>query len=220
MIALFRRELALVLRSGGGFGLTLGFYLVFVTVLPLALGPDRALLAEAAPGILWSGALLAALLSLDRLFQPDFEDGSLELLALSPLPLPLVAAVKAAAHWVTTGLPLVAAAPFLAVMLNYPLPAVPALLSGLMAGTLALSFLGAAGAALVLGLRHGGLLLPLIVLPLALPVLIFGSRAAQLAAEGQDQGSATALLLAVTLLTAALTPAAAARALRAHLTGT
>jgi heme exporter protein B len=175
------------------------------------------MLARIAPGILWVGALLACLLSLDRIFQLDHEDGTLDLLATSPLPLEGVVAVKGLAHWLTTGLPLTLAAPALGMLLHLPAPAYPALVLGLAAGTPALSFLGAFGAALTVGLKRGGLLLSLLVLPLYIPTLIFGAEAARRAAGGLSASTPLMLLAAITLLTIALIPFAAAAALRMNL---
>jgi heme exporter protein B len=215
--ALLRRELALAVRSGGGAGLGLAFFLIVVLLVPLGIGPDPGRLAGVAAGTLWIAALLACLLSLDRLFQADFEDGSLDTLALAPLPLELTCAVKALAHWLTTGLPLVAAAPLLALTLNLPAPAYPWLALSLAAGTPALSLLGAVGAAVTVGIRRGGLLLSILVLPLYLPTLIFGARATAAAAEGADPWPAFLLLAGLTLFILALAPFAAAAAMRANL---
>ena len=211
------RELRLALRSGGGAGLGLAFFLITVLLVPFGIGPDPARLAPVAPGTLWIGALLACLLSLDRLFQADAEDGTLDILALSPLPLEMLVALKAAAHWVTTGLPLVLIASPLALTLSLPVPAYPWLVASLAIGTPALSFLGAIGAALTVGIRRGGLLLSLLVLPLYIPTLIFGARVVIDAAEGRDPWPATLLLAGVTLFVLALAPFAAAQALRIQL---
>jgi heme exporter protein B len=215
--ALLARELALAVRSGGGAGLGLAFFLIVVLLVPLGIGPDPGRLAGVAAGTLWIAALLACLLSLDRLFQADFEDGSLDTLALAPLPLELTCAVKALAHWLTTGLPLVAAAPLLALTLNLPAPAYPWLALSLAAGTPALSLLGAVGAAVTVGIRRGGLLLSLLVLPLYLPTLIFGARATAAAAEAADPWPAFLLLSGLSLFVLALAPFAAAAALRVNL---
>ncbi|GIX13577.1 MAG: hypothetical protein KatS3mg118_1536 [Paracoccaceae bacterium] len=168
-LALLLRDLRLALRAGGGAGLGLAFFLTCVLLMPLGIGPDLAMLSRIAPGLLWVAALLAALLSLDRLFQADLEDGTLEVLAVSALPLEAVAAVKALAHWLTTGLPLVLAAPVLGLTLGLPAQAQPWLVASLAAGTPALSFIGAVGAGLTVGVRRGGLLLSVMVLPLYLP---------------------------------------------------
>lgn len=215
--AILERELRLALRSGGGAGLGLAFFLVVVLLAPFGVGPDPGALAGIAPGILWIAALLACLLSLDRLFQADAEDGSLDALALAPLPLEAIAALKALAHWLTTGLPLTAAAPLLAVTLQAPGPAYPWLVAALAAGTPALSFLGAIGAAVTVGLRRGGLLLSVLVLPLYLPTMIFGARAVAEAAAGRDPWPAFLLLGGVTLGVLAGAPFAAAAALRVNL---
>jgi heme exporter protein B len=216
-IALLAREIRLALRSGGGAGLGLAFFLVVVLLVPLGIGPERDQLSGVAPGTLWIAALLACLLSLDRLFQADAEDGALDILALAPLPLEAVAAVKAFAHWVTTGLPLVAVAPLLAVTLGLPPPAYPWLVASLLAGTPGLSFLGAIGAAVTVGIRRGGLLLSILVLPLYLPTLIFGARAVAAAAEGSDPLPAFLLLAGITLFVLAAAPFAAAAAIRINL---
>ena len=216
-LALLRRDVALSLRIGGGGAMGVGFFLLVVTLLPLGIGRDAETLAKIAGGLLWAAALLACLLSLDRLFQADFEDGALDHLLLAPQPLEALVAVKALAHWLTTGLPLVAAAPVLAITLNLPGAAYPALLLSLLAGTPGLSLIGAVGAALTVGVRRGGLLLSLLVLPLYIPSLVFGARAVDRAAVGLDWTTPLMLTGAVTLLAAALGPVAAAAALRVAL---
>ena len=217
MKSLLIRELRLALRSGGGAGLGLAFFLIVVVLVPLGVGPNPETLGVIAPGILWIGALLASLLSLDRLFQTDSEDGTLDILALSPMPMEQLVAIKAVAHWMTTGLPLVIMAPILGITLNLPEPAFFWLIASLFVGTPALSFIGAAGAALTVGVKRGGLLLSLLVLPLYIPTLIFGAKATSLAAEGMDPVPAFMLLAGLSLFTLALTPFAAAKALRTHL---
>ena len=217
MIALLIRDLRLALRAGGGFGLGLGFFLILVVLVPLGVGPDPATLATIAPGILWVGALLACLLSLDRLFALDFEDGSLDLLATSPIPLEGVVAIKALAHWLTTGLPLALAAPALAILLNLPGPAYGWLLVSLALGTPALSMIGAFGAALTVGLKRGGLLLSLLVLPMYVPTLVFGAQTVARAAQGLDATTPFALMAGITAGSVALLPFAAAFALRINL---
>ncbi len=216
-LALLARELRLSLRSGGGAGLGLAFFLIVVLLVPFGVGPVPSLLAQIAPGTLWVAALLATLLSLDRLFQADFEDGTLDILTLSPMPLEGLVAIKAFAHWLTTGLPLIVAAPVLALTLNLPDPAFLWLVTSLAAGTPALNFLGAIGASLTVGIRRGGLLLSLLVLPLYIPTLIFGASAVSAAADGADPMPAFLLLVGITLFTLALTPFAAAAALRMHM---
>lgn len=217
MRALLIRDLRLAFRAGGGFGLALAFFLIVTLLVAFGIGPDEEVLGVIARGILWVGALLACLLSLDRIFATDFEDGSLDLLATAPLPLEGVVAVKALAHWITTGLPLTLAAPALGVFLNLPGPAYPWLALSLLIGTPALSIIGAFGAALTVGLKRGGLLLSLLVLPLYVPTLIFGSDAVRRAAEGMEVGPPVLFLAAITLGALALLPFAAAGALRVNL---
>ncbi|MEM9249845.1 MAG: heme exporter protein CcmB [Pseudomonadota bacterium] len=217
MMALLRRDLALAVRAGGGFGLALAFFLIVVTLVPFAVGPASSLLATIAPGVLWLGALLACLLSLDRLLALDFEDGSLDLLATAPLPLEAVAALKALAHWLTTGLPLTLAAPIFGVVLNLPASGYGWLTLSIAIGTPALSVIGAFGAALTVGLKRGGLLLSLIVLPLYIPTLIFGAEVARRGATGLETSTPLAALAAITLACTALMPFAAAAAIRINL---
>jgi heme exporter protein B len=196
---------------------TLGAVLFFVlagALFPLALGPAPEMLARLAPGVVWVCALLAALLPLDRLFGADLEDGALDQLLLSGLPAPLIALGKAAAHWLTTGVPLLIAAAPLALMLRMDPDSLPVLLAGLALGTLALSLLGTMGAAIVLGARRGGVLLPLLVLPLATPVLIFGAAAADAAGTGLSARPHLLLLSAVLAAALPLCPLAAGAALR------
>lgn len=214
MNALLTRELALALRAGGGAAQGLVFFLIVILLVPFGVGPEPGALATVAPGTLWIAALLSCLVTLDRLFQTDFEDGSLDALALSPLPLETVSAIKALAHWLTTGLPLTVIAPLLALTLQLPAPAYPWLVAALAVGTPALSFLGALGAALTLGLRRGGLLTGVLTLPLYIPTLIFGARTVVAAAEGQDPVPALALTAAVSLAVLATAPFASARILR------
>lgn len=217
MIALLRRDLRLAVRAGGGFGLGVAFFLILCALVPFGVGPDTAALRPVAAGILWLGALLACLLSLDRIFALDHEDGSLDLLATSPLPLEGAVAVKALAHWITTGLPLVAAAPLFGILLHLPGAAIPALLASLLLGTPALSMLGAFGAAVTVGLRRGGLLLSLLVLPLYIPTLIFGTEMIRRGQEAGDTGTPLLFLAGITAGVLAVIPFAAAAALRVNL---
>ncbi|MCG6903394.1 MAG: heme exporter protein CcmB [Rhodobacter sp.] len=217
MIRLLQRDLRLAIRAGGGFGLGLAFFLIIAVLVPFGVGPDSATLRLIAPGILWVGALLACLLSLDRIFQLDFEDGSLDLLATAPIPLEGVVVAKAAAHWITTGLPLTLAAPVLGVMLNLSPAGYVWLVSSLALGTPALSMIGAFGAALTVGLKRGGLLLSLLVLPLYVPTLIFGAECVRRGAGGLATATPLLLLSGITLATLALLPFAAAAALRINL---
>jgi len=217
MIALLRRDLAVAIRAGGGFGLGLAFFLILAVLVPLGVGPEPAVLARIAPGVLWVGALLACLLSLDRIFATDHEDGSLDLIATSPIPLEAVVAIKALAHWITTGLPLTLAAPVLGVLLNLPGEGYLWLVVSLALGTPALSVIGAFGAALTVGLRRGGLLMSLLVLPLYIPTLVFGAEAVSRGAAGLSPATPLLLLAAITAGSLAALPFAAALALRVNL---
>ncbi len=217
MRALFIRDLKLAMRAGGGFGLALAFFLIVVVLVPFGVGPEAEILQRIAPGVLWVAALLAALLSLDRIFALDMEDGALALIATSPLPLEGVALAKAAAHWVTTGLPLTFAAPLLGVLLHMDGSAYGWLLASLALGTPALSIIGTFGAALTVGLKRGGLLLSLIVLPLYVPTLIFGAEAVRRGADGLAPGVPMLMLGGIVLGSVAILPFAAAAALRVNL---
>lgn len=217
MIAILLRDMRLAMRAGGGFGLGLAFFLIVVVLVPFGVGPESELLGKIAPGILWVGALLACLLSLDRIFALDFEDGSLDLLATAPVPLEGVVAMKAFAHWLTTGLPLTIAAPFLAVLLNMPDQGFVWLVVTLGLGTPALSFIGTFGAALTVGLKRGGLLLSLLVLPLYVPTLIFGAEALRRGALGLDNTTPLLMLAGITAGVVALLPFVAAATIRINL---
>jgi len=217
-LALIARDLRLALREGGAISTALGFYLVVVSILPLGLGPDLKLLSRIAPGVLWIALLLSALLSVDRIFHNDHEDGTMELLSTGPLSLELIAVAKALAHWISTGIPLVLAAPALALLLNLPGEAYGLLLLTMITGSPAISFLGALGAALTLGLRRGGPLLPLLILPLYVPILIFGVSTINAAITGPAPFLPSYLILcALTLATLVLAPLAAGAALRLSL---
>jgi heme exporter protein B len=213
--AVFVRDMRLAVRVGGGALIGVLFFLLVVTLIPFAVGPDLKLLARIGPAILWLGALLANLLALDRLIAMDQEDGSLDLILMARAPLELVIAAKAAAHWLTTGLPLVLAAPILGLLLNLDLTATGAVALTLLAGTPALTFIGLIGAALTVALRRGGLLLAVLVLPLTVPVLIFGVAAANAAITGPlPFGTPFSILCALTLASVVVGPFAAAVALR------
>lgn len=217
MRALLLRDLRLSMRTGGGFGLGLAFFFLLAVLVPLGVGPESGTLARIAPGILWVGALLACLLSLDRIFALDHEDGSLDLLATAPIPLESVVAVKALAHWLVTGLPLTLIAPVMALLLNLPAAGYSWLLISLALGTPALSVIGAFGAALTVGLRRGGLLLSLLVLPLYVPTLIFGAEVVRRGTDSLALATPLALLAGISLGAVALLPFAAAAALRVNL---
>lgn len=216
-LELLRHDLMLALREGGAVGTALGFYLVVVAMMPLGLGPDLALLSRIAPGVLWVALLLAALLSLGRLFAADDEDGSLEVLATGPLPLALVATAKSLAHWLSTAVPLSLTAPLLGLLLNMEAAAYPMVLATLLCGTPAVSFIGATCSALTLRSRRGGLLLALLALPLYCPTLIFGI----LAVNGQTAPSGSSppllILLAISLASMVVAPLATAVVLRFRL---
>ncbi|WP_298971366.1 heme exporter protein CcmB [uncultured Roseobacter sp.] len=217
MRALLTRDLMLAFRAGGGFGLGLAFFLIVTVLVPFGVGPNSELLSRIAPGILWLGALLACLLSLDRLLALDWEDGTLDLLATSPLPLEAALSIKALAHWITTGLPLVLAAPVLGILLNLPTPGYTWLVLSLLLGTPALSVIGTFGAALTVGVKRGGLLMSLLVLPLYVPTLIFGAEAARRGATGMDTTTSLLMLAGITAGVIAIMPFASAAALRVNL---
>jgi heme exporter protein B len=213
--ALLVRDMRLSVRVGGGALIGVLFFLIVVTLVPFAIGPDLALLARIGPAILWLGALLASLLALDRLIAADYEDGSLDLILTAHTPLELTVAIKALAHWLTTGLPLVVAAPLLGLLLNLPPQSMGAVALTLAAGTPALTFIGLIGAALTVALRRGGLLLAVLILPLTIPVLIFGVAASNAAVAGPVPfGTPFTILCALTLMSVVIGPFAAAAALR------
>jgi heme exporter protein B len=213
-LELFRRELLLAVRQGGEIGLSLGFFVLAVVLFPLGVGPEAEILRRIGAGTIWVAALLAAVLSLDRLFATDYQDGGLDLLALSAMPLEGVVLAKCAAHWVTTGLPLTILSPFLALLMNLDSAAIPVLALGLLIGTPTLSLVGAIIAALTLGARRPGVLMSLLVLPLYLPVLIFGTGAVEAEIAGAGARSYLLLLGALSLAAVPLAPLAAAAGLR------
>ncbi|OED42341.1 heme exporter protein CcmB [Chromatiales bacterium (ex Bugula neritina AB1)] len=212
--ALLKRDLLLALRRRADWLNPLVFFVIVVTLFPLGVGPDNDLLREIAPGVLWVAALLATLLALDGLFRSDYDDGSLEQLLLSPQPLSVLVLAKVLAHWLITGLPLLLLSPLLAVVMQLQVTAIPVLLVSLLIGTLTLSLVGGIGAALTVGLQRGGVLLALLVLPLFIPVLIFGSSSVIAAASGFAVDAQISLLGALLLLALALAPIAIAAALR------
>ena len=213
-IALAARDLRLALRLGGGTSVGLGFFVLAVVLIPLGVGREPETLSSIAGGVVWIAALLAALLSLDRLFQADHEDGTLDQLMLAPMPLEQVVLAKTAAHWLTTGLPMTMVAPVLGLMLQLPVEALPAMAAAMAVGTPALSLIGAVGAAITVGVRRGGLLLSILVLPLYVPTLVFGARVVENATVALAVGPTLLLLGGLTLFSAAITPFAAAIALR------
>ena len=213
------RDVKLAARSGGSAALALSFFALVATLVPLGVGADLRLLARVAGGVLWVGAVLAALLSLDRLFQGDYDDGSLDLIALSPLPLELTALAKIAAHWLSTGLPLTLLSPLLALMFNLPLQPTLVLFVSLLIGTPAVSAIGAIGASLTLSLKRGGLILPLLILPLLSPAVIFGAGAVSATMDGLGGSGGLELLAAFAVASVLLSPFAAAACVRLNLGG-
>jgi len=212
--ALIARDLRLALRRSGDTLQPLGFFLVVTTLFPLALDPQLALLRDIAPAALWVGALLSSLLALDLLFREDAQDGTLEQLALCGLPFQGLLLAKTAVHWLLTGLPLVLIAPLAAIALGAPYAAMPGILVALLLGTMALSLIGAVGAGLTMSVKRNGSLLALLVLPLAVPVLIFGARATALAIAGEPLAAPLYLLAAIAVLALTLAPLALAAAVR------
>ena len=215
----FKRDLVLAFRRKSELVNPLIFFLIVVTLFPIGVSPEPQFLAELAPGLLWVAALLSTLLSMESLFKADFDDGSLEQLLLSPQPLFMVVLAKVSAHWLMSGLALTLVAPILAVMLFLPAEGMPGLMLSLLLGTPTLSLIGAIGAALTVGLRRGGVLISLLVLPLYIPVLIFGSSAVQAAITGLPLGGYFALLGALLALALALAPLATGAALRISVSG-
>lgn len=215
LAALVRRELRIALRVGGGALIGVLFFLTVVVLMPFAIGPDLNLLKRIGPAILWLGAMLASLLTLDRLFTADHDDGSLDIIAMSRVPLEITCATKALAHWLASGVPLVLATPVLGLMLNLEPAATAAVALTLLIGTPALTFTGMIGAALAVTLRRGGLLLSVLVLPLSIPILIFGVAASNAAIVGPTPfGTPLTLLCALTLASLVIGPVAAAASLR------
>lgn len=212
------RDVVLAWKDGSAIGVALGFYLVVVALLPLGLGPDLNLLARIAPGVLWIALLLAALLSLGRLYESDLEDGSLDLLAIGPVPLEAVAVAKSLAHWLTTAVPLTLLAPVLGLLMNLPPDAYALLIASMLVGTPAISFIGGIGAALTLRARSGGVLLAFLMLPLFVPTLIFGIAAGGATVAGGEAAWPAFLILgAMSLAAVVLAPLATAAALRFQL---
>jgi heme exporter protein B len=212
--SLLKRDLQLAFRQGSGLSLTVTFFVIVVTLFPLAIGPDLGLLRSIGAGILWVGALLSCLLTLDRLFQADFEDGSLDLLMTGSITIEALVLAKAIAHWISSVMPIIIISPLLALSLDMPVNGIFYLLLALLIGTPALSLIGTIGAALTVGMRRSGALLSLLILPLYIPVLIFGVSAVEAAIGGYDILSSLSLLGAVALGALVFSPLAAAAALR------
>ena len=211
---LFERDLRLALRRWEHVADPLVFFLMVTTLFPLALSPELSRLRDVAPGVLWVAALLSSLLAADTLLKSDAQDGTLEQYLLSGQPLTLLLLAKTAAHWILTGLPLVLVSPLVAVALGAPAESLDTIMLGLTIGTLTLSLLGAIGAALTIGLRRGSLLLSLLVMPLAMPLLIFGARSSELAIGGHDAAGPLYLLASLLVLAVTLAPLTAAAAVR------
>ncbi len=212
-----RRDLAVAMQSKGELAQALAFMAIVVSLFPLAVGPEAQLLKRIAPGVVWVAALLAGLLTLPRMFASDYQDGTLEQVLLSPYPLPVLCAGKALAHWLTTGLPLTMLAPLLGLQYGLGADELGVLVVSLMLGTPVLSMLGAIGGALTLGVRGGSILMALLILPLFVPVLIFGAGAVEQVMSGQDPAANLSLLGAGLLASLVLTPMAIAAALRISL---
>ena len=213
-LLIVRRDVALAVRQGGASPLAIAFFILIVTLFPLGVGPESATLARVAAGLVWVAALLATMLSLDRLFQADLEDGALDLLVLAPLPLGATVIAKCTALWLATGVPLIVAAPILALFLNMDAAGLGTMALAMLLGTPTLSLIGGIGAALTAGLRRGGVLLPLLVLPLTIPVLIFGVGAVDAAILGLTPRPHLLILAAELLGAIVLAPWASAAALR------
>ena len=211
------RDVRLAMRQGSASTLVVVFFVLSVTLFPLGVGPDTLILSRVASGVIWVAALLASMISLDRLFQADFEDGSLDLIALSSLPLEIAVLAKSAAHWLTTGLPLIVASPILAILLAMDSGGYLTLVAAMILGTPTLSLVGGIGAALTVGIRRGGVLLSLLVLPLYIPILIFAVGAVENAVEGLGARPQLLILAGLFLGAAVLAPIASAAALRLNL---
>jgi heme exporter protein B len=215
--ALIKRDILLARRQGGGLGAALGFILAVIVLIPLALGPDQALLSRLAPGMMWLSLLLSVLLTADRMFQQDFEDGSLDVMMMGALPFEFVTLTKAFSHWLTVSLPLAVVSPALGLLLSLDATKLPILWISMISGSLALSFLASIGGAVTAGLRRGGLLVSLLILPLYVPVLIFGVAAATTDFGPYGATPALIVLCAITLMSLIVAPWASAAALRAYL---
>jgi heme exporter protein B len=216
-VAILKRDFVLGLRQGGGAGAALAFMLSVMVLIPLSVGPDQNLLQRLAPGILWLTLLLAVLLTAEKIFQQDYEDGTLDALATITLPLELVVLAKAIAHWLGVGLPLAVMTPSLGILLNIETTGIALLFASMVLGSLALSLLAAIGGSITAGLRRGGLLVSLLILPLYVPVLVFGLSVSAIASGPTSSSSALLVLAAITLICLVVQPWASAAALRAYL---
>lgn len=216
-LAILRRDVILSLRQGGGAGAGLAFMLSVLVLVPLAVGPDQNLLERIAPGIMWLALLLAILMTAEKIFQQDYEDGTMDALFGLALPAEFMVLAKALAHWLAVGLPLAVIAPVLGILLNIDVATIPVLMVAMVLGSLSLSLLAAIGGAITAGLRRGGLLVSLLILPLYVPVLVFGLSASMAANGPEGSGSSLLVLLAITLVCLVVQPWASAAALRAYL---
>jgi heme exporter protein B len=214
MTTIIRRELLIAFRRQADIFNPLWFFIIVITLFPLSIGPDPSLLSRIAPGIVWVAALLSALLSLERLFRDDYQDGSLEQMMLMPVPLPVVVISKVLAHWLLTGVPLILISPLLAILLSLDMNTWMSVVLTLLLGTPTLSFIGAIGVALTVGLQKGGVLLSLLVLPLYIPILIFATSAIDAASLGMAYNGQLAILAAMFMGALTLTPFAISAALR------
>jgi heme exporter protein B len=216
--ALMKRDLAVAFRQGSNVGTAIGFFLTVVVLLPIGLGPDQALLQRIAPGALWIALLMSVLLSADRIFHDDYDDGSLELLTTGPLPFEIVTLIKALVHWLTAGLPLAIIAPLLGFLVNISPQQVVPLAIAMTVGSLGISLLAALGAAVTVGLRRGGMMVSLLILPLYVPMLVFGVSASSASPGMPGAGSASLMILAaLSLATLVVVPIAASAALRSYM---
>jgi heme exporter protein B len=215
--SIIARDLQLAWRQGGGLGPALGFVLAVLVLVPLAVGPDQALLQRLAPGIMWLTLLLAVLLTAERIYTQDLDDGTLELMFISRLPLEVTSLAKTLAHWLSVSLPLAVILPFLGIMLNLDIGQLPVLLASMVMGSLALSMLASIGGAVTAGLKRGGLLISLLILPLYVPVMIFGISATSVQLGPGSATSSLLILAAITLVTCVISPWASAAALRVYL---
>jgi heme exporter protein B len=216
--ALMKRDLAVAFRQGSNVGTAIGFFLTVVVLLPIGLGPDQALLQRIAPGGLWIALLMSVLLSADRIFQDDYDDGSLELLTTGPLPFEIVTLIKALVHWLTAALPLAIIAPLLGFLVNISPQQVVPLALAMIVGSVGISLLAALGAAVTVGLRRGGMVVSLLILPLYVPMLVFGISASSASAGVPGPGSASLMILAaLSLAMLVVVPIAASAALRSYM---
>ncbi len=215
--ALLARDILLAGKQGGGLGAALSFILAVIVLVPLSIGPDLNLLSRIAPGMMWLSLLLAVLLTADRMFQQDYEDGSLDLMTMAPVPFELVTLIKALSHWLTVSLPLAIIAPPLGLMLNLNMTSLPILWLAMITGSLSLSLWASLGGAVTVGLRRGGLLVSLLILPLYVPVLIFGVSATTSMMGPQTSTPSLMILVAITLASLVIAPLASAAALKAYL---